>query len=127
MIHLIHLLYALLSTPSLGSADDHVPQHRTEVAASSPKAKRGVFSATATLGPPLRAAFANFSANLFKFLATFHSFTSVPLFSKARNSCQLPKQLFVDDKLTPGIKVAIVLPSEHGVFPTKELDVLLVN
>jgi hypothetical protein len=33
----------------------------------------------------------------------------------------------VDDPLTPGIKVAVVLPSEHGVFPTKELDLLLIN
>jgi hypothetical protein len=33
----------------------------------------------------------------------------------------------VDDALAPGIKVAIVLPPEHSIFPRKELDLLLVN
>lgn len=32
----------------------------------------------------------------------------------------------MDDPLAPGIKIAIVLPFEHGIFPKEELDLLRV-
>jgi hypothetical protein len=33
----------------------------------------------------------------------------------------------MDDPLAPRIKIAIVLPFEHGIFPEEELDLLRVN
>jgi hypothetical protein len=87
------------------------------------KAKRGISSATIASGPPLPSSPCQLFRKLVQVprdLPQLHLGT--PVLQSQKLLLQLSKQLFVDDPLAPGIKVAIALPPEHGIFPKKVLE-----